>query len=82
MSWKSKHGEVEDLNSFEIGFKSALANEWISVKDRLPDKMIEVLVWAHGYASDYIEVATYYGNEFTVDNVTHWMLLPAPPKET
>jgi hypothetical protein len=55
--------------------------EWISVKDRLPNIMQGVLVWAHGYSSDYIEIAVYEGNEFTVDNVTHWMPLPEPPND-
>jgi len=43
MSWKSEQGEVEDLNSWEIGYKTALSNEWISVKDRLPEHNQTVL---------------------------------------
>jgi len=54
--------------------------EWISIKDRLPTEMTACLVWAHGYASDYIEISVYQKNTFLVDNVTHWMLLPEPPR--
>jgi|SRR5579872_1002360 hypothetical protein len=43
MSWKTENGEVEDLKSYEIGFKSALSNEWISVKDRLPNNNVRIL---------------------------------------
>jgi hypothetical protein len=56
-------------------------SEWISVKDRLPIQTQGVLVWAHGYASDYIEISVFQDNEFLIDNVTHWMPLPDPPKD-
>lgn len=54
---------------------------WISVKEHLPDETQGVLVWAHGYSSDYIEIAVYQNNRFTVDNVSHWMPLPEKPTE-
>lgn len=53
---------------------------WISVKDTLPHEWQDVLVWAHGYASDYIEIAVYQDNKFTISGVSHWMPLPSPPK--
>lgn len=53
---------------------------WISVKDRLPMKRKQVLVYSitHGVRSDFID---WSGRWYTVKNVTHWMPLPEPPKE-
>ena len=58
--------------------------EWISVKDRLPERMQPVIVCRdngkveQGYrdVGDWWKV---YGTR--TKNVTHWMPLPEPPKE-
>lgn len=67
-------------------------SEWISIKDRLPEKdMLYVLVAnVDGPMSDCIcsmyshkdkEFYNIYGAlKLTVDPVTHWMPLPEPPK--
>ena len=66
--------------------------EWISVKDRLPEQLKEVLICFDGYGKKSVSTATYrnyfYGKEWlsnmmslSVDSVTHWMPLPEPPKE-
>ena len=61
--------------------------EWISVKDRLPEKEDEVL--AYEFHGD-INIAYIRGNEWrnlesgwAMDktHVTHWMPLPEPPKQ-
>ena len=49
--------------------------EWISVKDRLPEKDEEVLV----YWDDGFEIGRYVGGE--VGENIYWMPLPEPPKE-
>ena len=63
--------------------------EWISVKDRLPDQNIRVLVWMQDNEEEYTQIDTdrwsctmeqgyhwiRWGNR-----VTHWMPLPQPPK--
>ena len=58
---------------------------WISVKDRLPEKCTEILIYAPNHGCI---VAKYSNNEFwdtiscyvySTDEITHWMPLPAPP---
>ena len=65
--------------------------EWISVKDRLPEKEGRYLCWFG--KNKYLigaEIETYvrdwegFGNveSYTVfENITHWMPLPEMPKE-
>lgn len=61
------------------------SNEWIPVSDRLPDDAKEVLIYyRHDDGSHNIDTDQYgeLGWSFYRDeNVTHWMPLPAPPKE-
>ena len=63
-----------------------MVGEWISVKDRLPEKNTQVLVFSRGwyvvcwYAPLNI-AATWYDGDTRWTGVTHWMPLPDPPKE-
>lgn len=68
-----------------------MSNEWISIKDRLPTKNEEVLVYRGGHIGNMINVYTYlddnkweddygYWNRTENEGITHWMLLPKPPK--
>lgn len=62
-------------------------NEWISVKDRMPDEEETVVVWKNGE----LDVFTYEGNNKWWDyegwsttegfGVSHWMRISEPPKE-
>lgn len=55
--------------------------EWISVKDRLPNKPMKCLVYTkRGDCCGYDIL--YYNQGFysQYDNVTHWMPLPEPPE--
>ena len=62
--------------------------EWISVKDRLPEEKANCIVhYKHAYCDydDYwaIGICFYDGEKFQMDwsyKVTHWMPLPKPPK--
>lgn len=62
--------------------------EWISVKDRLPEEKVNCIVhYKHAYCDndDYwaIGFCFYDGEKFRIDllyKVTHWMPLPQPPK--
>ena len=64
------------------------AQEWISVKDRLPEPWKQVLIYSR---YDFYEVALYIGIQgkwrvtwnhdmLDANSVTHWMPLPQPPK--
>lgn len=61
-----------------------MQNDWISVKDELPeieDNYLVCLVNGHicvgFYISETFWSAGYYSNSL---EVTHWMSLPEPPK--
>jgi hypothetical protein len=48
--------------------------EWISVRDRLPEEGVQVLV----YWDDGFEIGRYVGGE--VGDGVYWMPLPEPPE--
>ena len=62
--------------------------EWISVKDRLPEEKVNCIVhYKHAYCDndDYWEIGIcfYDGEKFQINpayKVTHWMPLPQLPK--
>ena len=66
--------------------------QWVSVKDRLPEEQKEVLIYLPEY--DSVEMAALFEipslnlkewaqNEdaYMLNEVSHWMPLPEPPKE-
>lgn len=68
----------------------SLGGEWVSVEDRLPETIhpyVEVLTAVKlSEAYTEVKVDTYFMDEgkfntLPVNNVTHWMPLPAPPTE-
>ena len=82
MNAPSKSSEKEN---YDRGFKDGIkfANEWISVKDKLPNKNARYLVvfsnivpdYAIGFSSFWTET-----NDFNHTDITHWMPLPELPK--
>ena len=67
-------------------------NEWVSVEERLPEGHAQVLMWSARW--EIAEAGSYYNQHFwvyseigdgyiadNIDNITHWMLLPAPPEK-
>ena len=61
-------------------------SEWISVKDRMPEEGVDVLVYGDIYLNrkgadiDFVDKES--GNFFYYDEgeVTHWRPLPEPPE--
>lgn len=85
---------IEDLefacNRYEKDYKDLCAYlpRWIPVKERLPDVRDSVLSLTGDcdiYVCDYIpsvkQFWTIPGDELHIDDITHWMPLPEPPKE-
>ena len=57
--------------------------EWISVKDRLPEKDEIVIICTDKnfiYAGELIGDTWFLDNDSWTATVTHWMPLPEPPK--
>ncbi len=90
MSWKSKYGEVESLQCWEIGYKSALSNEWISADEMLPSKAGEYLCFVKGHGIRIRRYASWisgsrmrwWSNGSETKKVTHWMPLPELPHKS
>lgn len=84
--WGSNTSEEIADNLLDSG---VTVQEWISVKDRLPEEKVNCIVhYKHSYCDndDYwaIGICFYDGEKFKIDwayKVTHWMPLPEPPKE-
>jgi hypothetical protein len=71
---------------FEIAaeaLQEKTVQEWISVKDRLPEDASTVLaIDSDGTISSAYYVGRWHsGGDLDEDAVTHWMPLPEPPKE-
>ena len=62
-------------------------NEWINVKDRLPEMFKYVICFCpeKDYGSkivvDYAETDGGFAERIRYGKTTHWMPLPEPPKE-
>lgn len=60
--------------------------EWISVKDRLPEKNGRYLVCVPYSSCPWVGVSSYRTHNFSGEKcfddetATHWMILPDPPK--
>lgn len=66
------------LDEHNRAAKKAWEHRWISVEERLPEERKDVLV---ALRRGEIAVDYYQPNRWGYSDVTHWMLLPEPPKE-
>ena len=78
---------IQDLRRENAELRARMP-QWISVEDRLPEPWKQVLIYSR---YDFCESAFYIGvtgkwrvtwnhEMLDADSVTHWMLLPEPPK--
>lgn len=66
------------------------ADGWISVKDELPEKNEQVMIYVKTYFGHEIDIARLEGKKkdifrtldvsYELEEVTHWQPLPEPPK--
>ena len=56
-------------------------NEWVSVEERLPEHLKDVIaLYGNGKIDiDWVDSSGDFKFGSLFDGVTHWMLLPAPP---
>lgn len=84
--WEGEFYACEDIRSMLEDAPTINPYEWISVKDRLPENDVPVLVYKDKYNDAYANMETAYfdcGRWMGVigEHVTHWMPLPTPPTE-
>ena len=72
----------KQLKNISIKSEVGKVNEWISVKDRLPEEKTRVLVFVP-HSSIKIDTDRIVGRIWVRWNghITYWMPLPEPPKE-
>ena len=70
---------IVDAPAVDVGSK------WISVKERLPDNLEDVIAFNRNgkitwFSVAYVETRQWWSAGRMVHHVTHWMHLPEPPK--
>ena len=88
--YDKEHGNEDFICGIETVLEYAenlqttdIVQEWISVKDRLPEKDEIVIICTDKnfiYAGELIGDTWFLDNDSWTATVTHWMPLPQPPK--
>lgn len=85
--YRTKADCMERITADYMISNGVTVQEWISVKDRLPEDICPVLVALeglniafHGFYQDEKWWKVGAGTRPFTQKVTHWMLLPQPPK--
>lgn len=61
---------------------ATVPGKWISVSERMPENDGAYLCWDNRYVTTYAFIfGAWQANQFIAKNITHWMPLPAGPKE-
>lgn len=81
--WLENFGKKEYHETVEKACDELAKHRWIPVSERLPDEYTNVLVMSKRFEKPQIDQMWIICGEktWTLDNVTHWMPLPQPPKE-
>lgn len=83
LNFKDAYGAL-----YDAGYRK---QEWISVDERLPDVLQEVLAYRGKHIANLMNIYTYVGGDMWQDEygygcrrehegITHWMPLPEAPK--
>ena len=60
---------------------SVTVQEWISVKDRLPEQGREVIAYSGGVLKPTVFACQFWNQNYDGwARITHWMPMPQPPK--
>lgn len=66
----------------ELMAEGVTEQEWISVKDGLPEQRQEVIVYSGGVLKPTVFAYQFWNKHYdSWARITHWMPLPKPPKE-
>lgn len=87
--WKSPADQWSKDRAYTKAMKRYAENQWISVKDRMPEPGQKVIAVFRDSGGSIADQARYRDDMFDfsgwcnvqMESVTHWMPLPAPPKE-
>ena len=82
-----EHGDVSEWIADNLISNGVTVQEWISVKDRLPEHGDVVLVWhtymEYPFVCQWDERSDCWIDDkwtFGRNTITHWCYLPQPPK--
>lgn len=61
---------------------ATVPGKWIPVSERMPENDGAYLCWDNRYVTTYAFIfGAWQANQFIAKNITHWMPLPAGPRE-